>query len=187
MSGRPAPPARAGSRSRTRLGAQAASLHDALSELVRVYQFRDRDRICSHDISVSQCYALEALLRRGPGGLNELAAELYLDKSTASRVVAALARKGYLRRARDREDGRALLLEVTPAGRRLHHRIRAELVEEARLLLAEFEPAIRQGAPRLLSRLARAAACRSGLDAGAARRAPRASERSPAYRRSPSS
>ena len=107
-----------------RLEADAAALHEALSELVRVYQFRDRDRICCHDISVTQCYALEALLRRGPCGLNELAAELYLDKSTASRVVAALERKGYVSRAPHPEDGRAVVLTVTPAGRRLHDRIR---------------------------------------------------------------
>src|SRR6185295_17411735 len=83
----------------SRLEVDATSLHEALTELVRVYQFRDRDRICCHDISVTQCYALEALLRRGPSGLNELAAELYLDKSTASRVVAALQRKKYVSRS----------------------------------------------------------------------------------------
>src|SRR4029450_5717298 len=82
-----------------RLEAEATALHDALGELVRVYQFRDRDRICCHAISVTQCYALEALIRRGPSGLNELAAELYLDKSTASRVVAALERTRYAARA----------------------------------------------------------------------------------------
>src|SRR5262245_14728391 len=82
-----------------KLHADAESLHAALSELVRVYQFRDRDRICCHDVSVTQCYALEALLRRGPSSLNELASELYLDKSTASRVVATLRRKGYVTRA----------------------------------------------------------------------------------------
>src|SRR6185436_17114243 len=93
-----------------RLEADAAALHEALCELVRVYQFRDRDRICCHDISVTQCYALEALLRRGPSGLNELAAELYLDKSTASRVVGALERKRYVSRAPHPEDGRAIVL-----------------------------------------------------------------------------
>jgi hypothetical protein len=65
----------------------ARAVHEALSDLVRVYQFRDRDRICCHDVSVTQCYALEALIRRGPITLGELAAELYLDKSTASRVA----------------------------------------------------------------------------------------------------
>src|SRR5512134_3574436 len=124
----------------TGLKADAAALHEALTELVRVYQFRDRDRICCHDISVTQCYALEALLRRGPSGLNEVAAELYLDKSTASRVIAALERKRYVTRAPHPEDGRAIVLTVTPAGRRLHDRIRRDLIAEARQLLEDFEP-----------------------------------------------
>ena len=149
-----------------RLEGDAAALHEALSELVRVYQFRDRDRICCHDISVTQCYALEALLRRGPSGLNEVAAELYLDKSTASRVIAALERKRYVTRASHPEDGRAIVLTVTPAGRRLHDRIRRDLIAEARQLLEDFEPEVREGAARLILRLARSAATRSGAATG---------------------
>jgi DNA-binding MarR family transcriptional regulator len=149
-----------------RLEADAAALHEALTELVRVYQFRDRDRICCHDISVTQCYALDALLRRGPSGLNELAADLYLDKSTASRVVTTLERKGYVRRAAHPEDGRAIVLTVTPAGRRLCDRIRADLTAEAKHLLQDFEPGVREGAARLILRLARAAATRSGVAPG---------------------
>src|SRR4029453_7703689 len=133
-----------------RVEAEATALHDALGELVRVYQFRDRDRICCHDISVTQCYALEALIRRGPCGLNELAAELYLDKSTASRVVGTLERKGYLRRAPHPEDGRAVVLTVTAAGRRLCDRIRRDLVAEAKGLLQDIEPEVRKGTARLL-------------------------------------
>ena len=144
------------------LQVHAENLHAALSELVRVYQFRDRDRICCHDVSVTQCYALEALVRRGPSGLNELAAELYLDKSTASRVVTTLERKGYLTRVTHPEDRRAIVLTITGAGRRLHERIRLGLIEEERALLADFEPEVRAAAPRLLLRLARAAASRTG-------------------------
>jgi MarR family 2-MHQ and catechol resistance regulon transcriptional repressor len=150
-----------------RLEADAAELHAALSELVRVYQFRDRDRICCHDISVTQCYALEALIRRGPSGLNDLAAELYLDKSTASRVVATLERKKYVTRERHPDDGRAVVLSASPAGRRLYERIRADLVTETRQLLEDFEPEVRKGAARLILRLARAAAERSGVAPGA--------------------
>jgi MarR family transcriptional regulator, 2-MHQ and catechol-resistance regulon repressor len=149
-----------------RLETDAASLHEALTELVRVYQFRDRDKICCHDISVTQCYALEALLRRGPSGLNELAAELYLDKSTASRVVATLERKKYVSRASHPADGRAIVLTVTPAGRRLYDRIRTDLIAETQGLLEDFEPEVREGAARLILRLARAAAARSGVTPG---------------------
>lgn len=146
-----------------RIDTDATALHEALSELVRVYQFRDRDRICCHDISVTQCYALEALLRRGPSSVNDLATELYLDKSTVSRVAATLERKGYLTRTPHPDDRRAVILAVTAAGRRLHDRIRTELIAEARDLMQGFEPEVREGTARLLLKLARAAAARSGV------------------------
>ena len=94
----------------------AHQFYDTLSDLIRVYQFRDRDRICCYDVSVSQCYGLEALVRKGPMTLNDLAAYLYLDKSTASRVVDALERKGYVARAPHPDDGRASVLTRTELG-----------------------------------------------------------------------
>jgi MarR family transcriptional regulator, 2-MHQ and catechol-resistance regulon repressor len=138
-------------------------VHAALSDLVRVYQFRDRDRICCHDISVTQCYALEALVRRGPSTLGQVAAELYLDKSTASRVIATLERKRYVRRASHPDDGRAVLLQATPAGRFLYDRINRGLIAEETELLRDFEPGVRAAAAEIIARLARAAAARSGL------------------------
>src|SRR5437762_13646520 len=98
---------------------QARELQDALAEFIRVYQFRDRDRICCYDISPTQCYALDALLRRELITLNDLAAELCLEKRTASRVVATLARKGYVAPATHPGDGLAVLLPATTSGRRL--------------------------------------------------------------------
>src|SRR5215208_3893431 len=142
------------------LDRDARALYDALSDLIRVYQFRDRDRICCFDVSVTQCYGLEALVRRGEMTLNDLAAHLYLDKSTASRVVDALARKGYVARTPHPQDGRAVLLELTPAGRELYRRIERDIVAEERALLAGFAPEIRQAMTQLVARLARAAASR---------------------------
>jgi MarR family transcriptional regulator, 2-MHQ and catechol-resistance regulon repressor len=132
---------------------QARELHDALAEFIRVYQFRDRDRICCHDVSVTQCYALDALVRRGLATLNELAGELYLDKSTASRVVATLERKGYVARTTHPRDRRAVLLTATAAGKRLVERIVGDLVEEKRRLLAEFPDEVRESAAELIQRL----------------------------------
>ncbi|MEW6743829.1 MAG: MarR family transcriptional regulator [Planctomycetota bacterium] len=148
------------------LDRDAWDLHEALAELVRVYQFRDRERICCHDISVTQCYALSALIRRGPLKLGELAAELYLDKSTASRVVDSLERKGYVRRASDRADGRALRLQVTVKGKGVHARIEADLVAGVRALVADLDPDVRQAAARLIARLARAATERCARGGG---------------------
>lgn len=139
------------------LAQDTEELYDALEGLLRVYQFRDRDRICCFDISVSQCYALEGLVRRGDMTLNDLAAYLYLDKSTASRVVDALERKGYVTRSPHPEDGRALLLEATRAGRTLEGRIRESILAEERGLVADFAPEVRKAMTQLIRRLAHAA------------------------------
>jgi DNA-binding MarR family transcriptional regulator len=145
------------------LAADTRAVHEALSDLVRVYQFRDRDRICCHDVSVTQCYALEVLIRRGPSTLNELAGEMYLDKSTASRVMTTLERKGYASRASHPTDGRALVLRPTASGKRLYEKIRADLLRQEERLLGDFEPEVRRAAAQIMARLARAAEARSGL------------------------
>ncbi len=150
----------------------SADLYDALSNLVRVYQFRDRDRICCYDISVTQCYALEGLARLGGMTLNDLAAHLYLDKSTASRVVDALERKGYVARTPHPDDRRAVLLEATETGRALETRIRDEILVEEQKLLADFSHDVRQSMAQLLSRLSRAAAGRIETGGGSCCRIP---------------
>src|SRR6476469_10157818 len=79
----------------------AVALQAAVADLVRVYQFRDRDRICCHDVSVTQCYALETIVEHGPLRLSALAERLFLDKSTTRRVVSTLVRKGYVAQRAD--------------------------------------------------------------------------------------
>ena len=140
----------------------AEALHEALSGLVRLYQFRNRDQICCFDVSVPQCYGLEALVREGPLTLGELAGRLYVEKSTASRIVDALERKGYVTRAPHPEDARALRLDATPSGRRLVKKIRASFVEEAKAVLGDLSPAFRREAARLLTGLTSVAAERLG-------------------------
>jgi DNA-binding MarR family transcriptional regulator len=143
----------------------AEALHAALSNLVRVYQFRDRDTICCHDISVTQCYALEALVERGVLRSQALAEALRLDKSTTTRVVDSLVRKGYVERSSDEDDRRAVALKVTPRGRGLYERINRELVEQQVELLGDLDPGVWAGATEVLNRLARAAEARFGSQA----------------------
>lgn len=147
----------------------AAELHAAVSDLLRVYQFRDRDRICCHDISVTQCYALEALVEGGPMRSAALAAALFLDKSTVSRVVDALERKGYVERAADPDDARAARLQPTRRGRALSAKIRDELVAQQAELLADLDPEARAAAAIVVRRLAGAARerFRKGVSVGA--------------------
>ena len=138
----------------------AADLQSAVADLVRVYQFRDRDRICCHDISVTQCYALETLVEHGPVRLSALAERLFLDKSTTSRVVAALVKKGYVEQGADAQDGRAIALSATRKGRSLCARITDDLVDQHKQLLQDLDPDVRTGVVHVLRRLAQAADAR---------------------------
>jgi DNA-binding MarR family transcriptional regulator len=139
----------------------AVAFHEALADLVRVYQFRDRMSISWHGISVTQCYALEALVDRGALTMNELAGLLWLDKSTASRVADGLEAAGLVRRTPHPTDGRSILLEPTRTGRGLHQRIVTDLIAGEKALLEDFAPEVRQAATRLIARLARVATARA--------------------------
>ncbi len=140
-----------------------------MADLVRVYQFRDRDRICCHDISVTQCYALETLVEHGPLRLNGLADRLFLDKSTTSRVVRTLVRKGYVEQRADAADRRATTLRATREGQRLCTRITEDLVAQQEQLLRELDPDVRGAVVQVIRRLAAAADARfrSGVSVAA--------------------
>jgi DNA-binding MarR family transcriptional regulator len=133
----------------------AEQLNDALGELLRVVQFRDRDRACCYDVSVSQCYALKSIVDAGGLTVNDLAAALFLDKSTASRLANSLVDKGYLARARDPEDGRVVRLVATPAGTAMSERIDRDTTIEYAQLLEDFGPEVRAGLVQLVGRLGR--------------------------------
>lgn len=145
-----------------RLQLDAFDLQEALSELVQAYQFRDRKVTFCRGISVTQCHALDSVVAHRAMTLNELASELYLDKSTTSRVIDSLVEKGYVRRARDPEDARALSLEPTEKGIALHARIQRDLLEETRNLIVDDSPAVRRATIRLVARLARLASKKYG-------------------------
>ncbi len=141
------------------LNADTRAFYAAFSELIRWYQFRDRDRICCHNVSVTQCYALEVLAQHRSRfmTLNELAARLCLDKSTSSRVIDALERKGYVERLAHAEDGRAVELRITRSGRQLYKLLEREALAEKKALLASFSSTVRRAMTQMIRRLVTAA------------------------------
>ncbi|KAA8699939.1 MarR family winged helix-turn-helix transcriptional regulator [Pseudomonas proteolytica] len=150
-------------RKNDQLTQDSEDLYEALNQLVRVHQFRDRDRICCYDVSVTQCYAVETLVKRGALRLQVLAEEMFLDKSTASRVIDTLERKGYVSRVEDDEDRRAVRIQATDAGRELYEKIRADLIAEERAMIENLSAEARQGALSLLRQITRATEIRCGL------------------------
>ncbi|MDH5805721.1 MAG: MarR family transcriptional regulator [Gemmatimonadota bacterium] len=142
----------------------AEALYTALSDLIRVYQFRDRDRICCYDVSITQCHALDVLTENEAMSVNDLAAHLYLDKSTTSRVVDALERKGYVERKTAQHDARARTLHMTEAGATLQDKIKQDILREEATLAEGFDQETRASLIALLQRLTEAAKLRTPSD-----------------------
>lgn len=113
-------------------------LSSRVMELARQYQLQSRNRVCRHGITVTQCYALEALVERGGSLVTELASALALDKSNASRVSDSLVDLGLARVQPVPGNARARRLVPTAKGERLAARIAAEIEAEHRKAFGRF-------------------------------------------------
>ena len=131
----------------------------AMHALLRRHQFQDVEQVCEYGITLTECHALELVALTGPMSVNDLARELRVNKSTASRAVQSLAGKKLVEREADDEDARAWRLAPTPAGRKLFARILAGSVRCYAALLDDFSPSERRGALKVLRRLSADAAC----------------------------
>jgi len=133
--------------------------YEAVQSIVRAQQ-RDEDVSCAWGITIPECHTLELLVAAGEIGVNGLAKQLGVDKSTASRTVAKLVEKGLAMREVHPDSARAVRLTATDAGRRLFARVsRANHASYAKAL-AGLQPRDRkrvlralQDAARLLSTL----------------------------------
>jgi DNA-binding MarR family transcriptional regulator len=134
-------------------------LSDAILALARAYQLRDRNRVCRHGITVSQCYALEHIAANEGVTVGGLAAALSLDKSTTSRVVEGLRSAGLADFADDALHRREKPIAATARGAALNKRIHAEILEEHLKAMARFSPRDRRACRDLLRALATQAVC----------------------------
>lgn len=90
---------------------------------------------------------------RGAMRPSEIAAALYLDKSTVSRQIAAAARLGLVERVPDPDDARAVTIRLTPAAQARMEELKAARAERWRAALAEWAPGDIAELTRLLRRL----------------------------------
>lgn len=76
-----------------------------------------------HSLELSYILVVQAIEERQKVGqeanIGSIAADLEIEASTASRLVAAAERAGYIMRKKSSADGRATLIELTQAGIRL--------------------------------------------------------------------
>ena len=123
---------------------QVESFHQQIVELIKKYQFRDRNQILGCGISVSQCYILETLYTHGALTVNELAKKMFLSISTVTRVVDQLVNKKYVTREESFEDRRVRLIKLTEAGEAVYQESWLNVFQSEKTILENFPPEHRE-------------------------------------------
>ncbi len=108
-------------------------------------------------LSAHQASILDHLDEVEPTNLRDLARHMGVTDSTMSIAVERLARRGYVIRGRDPEDGRRVHLTLSAAGVRVRDAQSVLDPQRVRRMLARLSPAERSEALQGLALLARAA------------------------------
>ncbi|MFJ1705922.1 MarR family winged helix-turn-helix transcriptional regulator [Kitasatospora sp. NPDC088346] len=95
---------------------------------------------------------LSGLARTGRCSATDLGREVSLDRSTVTRRADRLEHAGLLRREPDPADGRATLLDLTPAGHRIVAATRQRLAATIEASVASWPPDEAQAFARQLRR-----------------------------------
>ena len=134
--------------------AVADRLHSAALHLLR--RLRIEDDVLG--VSPPRLSALSVVVYAGPLAIGALATAEGVAAPTMTRLVDGLERDGFVRRRRDPVDARGVLVEATPAGRRILTKGRSQRVETLAASLAGLSPeelaAIGRGA-ELIERVSR--------------------------------
>ena len=86
------------------------------SQVARGISRLERDEVCCGDLTLQQFEALRTLQEAGPLTLGAAAKALGIDVSTASRNLALLVKRGYLKRSRGKEDARQVSFVLSKKG-----------------------------------------------------------------------
>ncbi|GAA3696392.1 MarR family transcriptional regulator [Gordonia hankookensis] len=112
--------------------AEVATLYHQLTRINRTL----RTRGGKSNLTAGVAAALWTIINHAPIRLSELAERESVTAPTMSRIVAALEEQGFVERTPDPDDGRARLLNPTPAGVELIANARTE---RARVLAAALD------------------------------------------------
>jgi len=84
---------------------------------------------------------------------HEIGERLIVTRATVTGLVDSLERRGYVRRTAHPDDGRMLLVELTPKGRRVAYRFRPVVHERERVWFDDLSENDRATLLRLLGRI----------------------------------
>jgi DNA-binding MarR family transcriptional regulator len=126
----------------------------AVHELLRRVRFDDVENVCAWGLTRTECHTLEVTALDGPLSVNDVAARLRLNKSTASRVVRSLETKKLVSREGSADDRRSIRILATKEGIALWQRIVAATGSSYDAALAGCTKAERKVVTRVLRAIA---------------------------------
>lgn len=136
---------------------EAIQLQAGLITFIRAFGLLRPDATpCGQSLSVSEAHALLELSRDAGLSQATLGERLRLEKSTVSRLVTQLQGQGWVERARDPTDGRAMQLHLTTSGRRIADQVAAARADHYAALLERIPPEEREGVLHALDVLVQA-------------------------------
>ncbi|WP_243305371.1 MarR family winged helix-turn-helix transcriptional regulator [Geothrix oryzisoli] len=89
------------------IGILAAAVRRTLKQVVWA-------RLAPYGLSPQQFWVILVLIRKGPSSLHPLAQQVWMDDPTASRVVKAMVKSGWLTAKPDPRHGRRILIDLAP-------------------------------------------------------------------------
>lgn len=109
------------------------------------------------DVTLTQYRTLVVLASRGPQRTAQLAAELGVKPSTATRLCDRLVQRGWVRRQSGQTDRRIVLLVLTAAGKQLVGKAMRRRRDLLSTLVDGIPPRQAEQAAKVMTRLAQAA------------------------------
>ena len=126
------------------IGKEVEEFHNSIVELIKKYQFRDRNEITCFGISVSQCYVLETLHFQGALTMKKLAEQMHLTISTITRLVDQFEEKKLVTRKQHREDSRIRMIRLTPKGEKVFLKSWTNVFESEKKIFENIKPEYRK-------------------------------------------
>lgn len=97
---------------------EEAELQEQMMALVRTFGLhKPEETPCGQPVTVAEAYTLTELAKENQLSQFDLVQRLNLAKSTVSRMVDKLVKRGWIKRERSQDDGRVWLLSLTEEGR----------------------------------------------------------------------
>jgi DNA-binding MarR family transcriptional regulator len=130
---------------------------DGFRSIVQALRESSRHTEQTIGLTASQLFVLQKLADSDVASVNELAARTYTHQSSVSTVVVKLVRRGMVAREADPNDGRRVVLSLTPAGRKAGVRAHAPQ-QGSSPPVRRLSPSARRTLGRALTEIAQAMA-----------------------------